>query len=139
MTTNYNLALPFYESARKFPDRLAIWADGREFTYKEVLEDVVRVAGWICSGGTPPKRVGILASRSLEAYEGVLGTLWSGAAYVPINPHTPEDRLIRILQMTELDAMVADQAGLDLLSNRVLECSPGRILCGAGAKPPQSA
>jgi len=139
MTTNYNLALPFYESARKFPDRLAIWADGREFTYKEVLEDVVRVAGWMCSGGTPPKRVGILASRSLEAYEGVLGTLWSGAAYVPINPHTPEDRLIRILKMANFDALIAEQDGLDLLSDDVLKHAPKRILYGAGASPSQGA
>jgi non-ribosomal peptide synthetase component F len=69
----------------------------------------------------------------------VLGTLWSGEAYVPISPHTPEERLIRILQMTQLDALIVDQAGLDLLSDRVLECAPRRILFGAGAKPLRNA
>jgi amino acid adenylation domain-containing protein len=58
---------------------------------------------------------------------------------VPITPNTPEDRLVRILQQIKLDALIADQAGLDVLSRRLLECGPARILCGAGAKPPQSA
>jgi amino acid adenylation domain-containing protein len=38
--------------------------------------------------------------------------------------------------MTNLDALIVDQAGMDLLSDRVLECAPRRILFGAGAKPP---
>lgn len=74
----------------------------------------------------------------MEAYAGVLGTLWSGAAYVPINPHTPEDRIIRILQQAKLDALIADQAGLDLLSATVLESAPDRILFGPNARPSQS-
>jgi D-alanine--poly(phosphoribitol) ligase subunit 1 len=69
----------------------------------------------------------------------VLGTLWSGEAYVPINPRTPEDRLIRILEVTHLDALVVDDAGLNLLSSRVLESAPGRILYGAGTRPSERA
>jgi amino acid adenylation domain-containing protein len=140
MTSNFNLAQPFYENSLKNPGGVALFVDEMRLTYGDLANLARRVSGWLgreSRGGLG--KVGILASRSLEAYAGVLGTLWSGAAYVPINPHTPEDRLIRILQMTELDALVADQAGLDLLSNRVLECAPGRILCGAGAKPPQNA
>ncbi len=80
-----------------------------------------------------------LPARTLEAYAGVLGTLWSGAAYVPIKPDTPEDRVIRILQQTKLDALIVDQAGLNRLSNHVLENAPKRILFGPDAKPAQSA
>jgi non-ribosomal peptide synthetase component F len=61
------------------------------------------------------------------------------AAYVPIKPDTPEDRVIRILKQTKLDAPIADQAGLNMLSDRVLESAPTRILFGPEAKPPQRA
>ncbi len=44
-----------------------------------------------------------------------------------------------ILQQTNLDALIADQAGLDLLSDRVLESAPRRILFGPGAKPSRRA
>jgi acyl-CoA synthetase (AMP-forming)/AMP-acid ligase II len=138
--TNYNLALPFYENSVTNSHNLALFVGGTRFSYGE-LGDLARcISGWLgLKDGEVSGRVGILASRTVEAYAGVLGTLWSGEAFVPINPHTPEDRLIRILQMANPDALIVDQAGLDLLTDRVLECARGRILVGAGAKPPRNA
>jgi amino acid adenylation domain-containing protein len=52
---------------------------------------------------------------------------------VPVNPATPEDRLIRILEMAQLDALIADAAGLNMLTDRVLAHAPRKILCGPGA------
>jgi D-alanine--poly(phosphoribitol) ligase subunit 1 len=138
--TNYNLALPFFENSSTNPQALALFVGETRYSYGELASLARRISGWLSLKTVKTSgMVGILASRSLEAYAGVLGTLWSGAAYVPINPNTPEDRLIRILQQTNLDALIADQAGLDLLSERVLEQAPIRILFGAGAKPPQRA
>ncbi len=140
MTSTFNLAQPFYENSVTNSQALALFVGEMRFSYGELANLARRISGWLgLKSGKVSGKVGILASRTLEAYAGVLGTVWSGAAYVPINPRTPEDRLIRILQMMELDALIADQAGLDLLSDRVLECAPSRILFGAGAKPSQSA
>jgi D-alanine--poly(phosphoribitol) ligase subunit 1 len=136
---NYNLALPFYKNAVTNSQALALFVGGERFSYGELAGLARRISGWLClKRGEVSGRVGILASRSVEAYAGVLGTLWSGAAYVPINPQTPEDRLIRILQMANADALIVDQAGLNLLSDRVLESAPGRILFGPDVTPPRS-
>ena len=137
---NYNLALPFYENSTTNPEAVALFLDRANFSYRELATLAQRIAGWLeLERGPVSGRVGILASRTVEAYAGVLGTLWSGAAYVPINPQTPEDRLVRILQMTRLDALITDQAGLDLLSDRVLESAPRRILFGPDSQPPANA
>jgi D-alanine--poly(phosphoribitol) ligase subunit 1 len=137
---NYNLALPFYENSVRNPQALALFAGDSRYSYSELANLARRISGWLGrKAGERSDRVGILASRTIEAYAGVLGTLWSGAAYVPIKPDTPEDRVIRILQQTKLDALIADQAGLNILSNRVLESAPTRILFGPDARPPQSA
>jgi amino acid adenylation domain-containing protein len=134
--TNYNLAIPFYENSVKNPESLALYVGGKRYSYAELGDLARRISGWLCQKtGDVSGTVGIIASRTAEAYAGVLGTLWSGKAYVPINPHTPEDRLIRILQQTKLDALIADRAGLDLLSDHVLESAPRRILFGPGAGP----
>jgi amino acid adenylation domain-containing protein len=136
---NYNLAQPFYESATKHPANLALFVGDRRFTYEQLANSARQIAGWLGrQPGAASGKVGILASRTVEAYAGILGTLWSGAAYVPINPHTPENRLIRILKMTNLDALIVDQAGLELLSRKVMECAPDRILIGSDGTPPQS-
>ena len=138
--TNYNLALPFYANFVARPESPALFVGGERFSYAELGNLARRISGWLRRNtGEVSGRVGILASRTWEAYAGLLGTLWSGEAYVPINPRTPEDRLIHILQVTKLDALVVDQAGMDLLSNRVLESAPRRILFGAGTGPSPSA
>jgi amino acid adenylation domain-containing protein len=138
--TNYNLALPFYENSIANPHALALLVGETQFTYGALGNLARRISGWLgMKTGGGSGKVGILASRTIEAYAGVLGTLWSGAAYVPITPNTPEDRLIRILQQTKLDALIVDQAGLELLSDKVLASAPRRILFGNSAKPPQSA
>jgi amino acid adenylation domain-containing protein len=59
--------------------------------------------------------VGILASRTLETYAGILGACWVGAAYVPINPKLPLPRLKSILDRAGLEALVVDAAGASRL------------------------
>lgn len=129
---NYNLALPFYENALREPRAVALVVDEKRISYGELAGLARQIAGWLHRA--PTRTVGILASRSLETYAGVLGTLWSGAAYVPITPNIPEDRLIRILQLTRMDALIVDPAGAELLTESVLKEAPKRILHGAEAK-----
>lgn len=125
---NFNLALPFYRQSLKNPSRLALSSE-RELSYSELASVVRSIAGWLhADGPRPPKRVGILASRSVEACAGVLGACWAGASYVPISLKAPEERLLSIVALSELDALVTDVKGAKLLSPRLLEALPPRVL-----------
>lgn len=135
---NYNLAKPFYESARRHPDRCAIHANGKELLYRDVLNQVLAVAGWLRSQGPAPKRVGILASRSADACVGILATAWVGATYVPINIALPEIGLLEILKRSGLDALVADKAGSPLLTTKLLAACPATILARRDSVPGKS-
>ena len=120
-----NLSLPFYNNAKKHPERLALSVNQRDFTYGDLADVTERIAGWLQEQSVGDvKLVGILASRSWVAYAGLLGACWAGAAYVPLNPDWPEQRLMRILETIELDALVVDDRGLKLLSAQVLNQSP---------------
>ena len=133
---NLNLAVPFYNNAKNDPGRLALSVNQRDFSYGELLELTERVAGWLREGATDElNRVGILASRSWVAYAGLLGTCWEGAAYVPLNPDWPEQRLLKVLETTKLDSLVVDDRGLKLLSPQVLSWSPRRILAASRSTP----
>ena len=124
-----NLTLSFCNHARSHPERLALSVSQRDFSYGELAEIVERIAAWLQSRpASDVKLVGILASRSLAAYAGLLGSCWAGAAYVPLNPEWPEQRLLSILRTTELDALVVDDRGLKLLSSQVLQAGPKHIL-----------
>src|SRR5579871_2653102 len=102
---NYNVALPFFESAQKYPEKLALFADGKSYTYGELLDRVLQAASWLSAGGLP-RRVGILGSRSAEACIGVLASTWLGAAYLPISLKQPELGIIGLLKRSGLDALI---------------------------------
>src|SRR5581483_8124773 len=130
----FNVAAPFYRQSRIRPDALALAVGEARLSYGELASLASGISRQLTSSTASPRKIGILASRSIEAYAGVLGALWSGAAYVPINPKTPEERLLRILEITRLDALIVDAAGAKCLSARVLEHAPRLIL--AGSIPP---
>jgi len=126
---NFNIALPFYENAKRSPERLALSVDERDLTYGELAALSKRIAARLEQGPAfEAKRVGILASRSWVAYAGILGACWAGAAYVPLQPNWPEQRLLRILEAIELDALVVDDWGLKLLTAQALHHCPKHIL-----------
>lgn len=130
---NYNVALPFFESAQKYPDRLALYADGENTSYRQLLDQVVRVAGWLrCGEEGSPKRVGILGSRSAGACIGILAAGWVGAAYVPISLKQPELAIAGLLKRSGLGALIADRTGSEMLTPSVLEHAPAKILVIGG-------
>jgi amino acid adenylation domain-containing protein len=131
---NYNIAQPFFESAQKYPERLALFADGESYSYRELLDRVVRVADWLASGDEgPPQRVGIFGSRSAEACIGILAAAWVGAAYVPISLKQPELGVVALLKRSGLGALIADRAGSQMLTPRVLEEASAKILAARAA------
>ena len=126
---NLNLANGFYESSVRSPANLALSVGKWQLTYSQLRQLLQPVAAWLRqSTQVAAPRVGILASRSLATYTGILGTCWAGGTYVPISPKLPEDRLIQLLHCIRADALIVDSASLPLLTNRVLRHCPKFLL-----------
>lgn len=125
----YNLAYPFSESACSCPENLALAVGDAQWSYAALREQVQPVARWLRThsrSGAP--LVGVLASRSLETYIGVLGACWAGGTYIPLSPKYPEERLLQHFERIALDALVVDSAGAALLTDRVLSRGPANVL-----------
>jgi len=128
---NFNLAHPVYEHGRNNGSRLAVSVGGDDLSYAELSALAQRTARWLTAGPSrSPGFVGVLASRSVEAYVGVLGACWAGDAYVPLNPQLPEQRLAQLLRIIQPVALVVDEAGRKALSGCAREACPPRILSG---------
>jgi D-alanine--poly(phosphoribitol) ligase subunit 1 len=134
---DFNLAAPFFRHARESGSRLALSVAGVDLTYSELASLAGRVARWLAAGpARAPGFVGILASRSVEAYAGVLGTAWAGDAYVPINPKLPAERLAQLLRIIQPVALVVDQQGRDALTDVAFDAAPPRVLSRLADLPP---
>ncbi|MGD3109817.1 amino acid adenylation domain-containing protein, partial [Streptomyces sp. YGL11-2] len=76
------------------PDAVAVVCGDRCLTFRELAESARRLAACLGRLGADPElSVGVFVEPSLELMTGVWGILFAGAAYLPLSPEYPEDRL----------------------------------------------
>ena len=99
------------EQAARTPDAIAVVEPGTELTYRQLTQRANGLARQLRQLGAGPEcRVAILADRSAESIVGVLGILAAGAAYVPLDPTYPDDRLAYVLNDAAVLALIAPTA-----------------------------
>ncbi|WP_285588392.1 amino acid adenylation domain-containing protein [Herbidospora sp. NBRC 101105] len=99
--------------ATRTPDAVAVVGEHR-LTYRELVEQADAVAGRLRRAGVRPgDLVAISAARSERLVAGVLGIWRAGAAYLPLDPAYPAERLGYVLADSGASALLAD-AGSDL-------------------------
>ncbi|MEU6075489.1 amino acid adenylation domain-containing protein [Micromonospora sp. NPDC047074] len=88
----------FREQARRTPDSIAVTGPGGALTYAELDERVDRLAHHLRTLGAGPQTlVGVCLDRRVELVVALLAALRAGAAYLPLDPGQPADRLRYIL------------------------------------------
>src|SRR5204862_3201970 len=82
------------EQARRTPEQTALVFEGTHLTYRALNERANRLAAHLINLGVGPEQlVGIHLRRSLDLAIAALAALKAGAAYVPLDPAFPAERL----------------------------------------------
>nr|WP_104789760.1 non-ribosomal peptide synthetase [Streptomyces sp. QL37]PPQ60335.1 non-ribosomal peptide synthetase [Streptomyces sp. QL37] len=91
------------------PDAVAVSGAGERLTYRQLDELSAGLAGALTGAGTGAEEgVGILMGRSTALVTASLAALRAGAAYVPLDPSWPAERLTRVAEVATLRALVVD-------------------------------
>ena len=116
----------FLRGARADPEAVALRIGRESFTYRRLHERALALAGELLARGGErrPRRVGLLAARSEQAYAGVLAAGYAQAAVVPLNPDFPAERTRQMIAAAELDALLVDEHGLAVVPE-LAEVLPG--------------
>jgi amino acid adenylation domain-containing protein len=119
----------FAAQAARTPGATALISGEESLTYAELDRRAGRLARRLVSlGAGPEARVGIALGRTPELIVGLLAILEAGAAYVPLDPAYPRERLALILE----DAQEGTTSPILLTSSVLLDRLPafaGQVLC----------
>ncbi|MDP4099934.1 MAG: non-ribosomal peptide synthetase DhbF [Bacillota bacterium] len=89
----------FEKQAALRPDAIAVVYENQELSYAELNERANRLARMLISEGVGPEQfVALALPRSLEMAVGLLAVLKAGAAYLPLDPDYPADRIAFMLK-----------------------------------------
>ncbi|MFE6921332.1 amino acid adenylation domain-containing protein [Nocardia sp. NPDC057663] len=110
------------ESVRRFPDRVAVTGGGRTMTYRMLDGASAGIAARLREAGVGPgSLVGLCAERGPDLVAGLLGIHRAGAAYLPLDPTHPADRLSRVVSGARPALVLTQESLIDRLGT----CLPG--------------
>ena len=89
----------FEAQVRRSPDAVAVRCDGRSLSYGELNARANRLARALRQRGVGRNDlVGLAVERSTELAVGILAILKAGAAYLPLDPDYPRERLTFLIE-----------------------------------------
>lgn len=89
-----SIPVVFAVQVERAPETVALVCRDRSWTYRELDQITNRIAHLLAGNGAGPGEVvGLLVPRSGEAIIGLLAILKTGAAYLPIDPAHPDERI----------------------------------------------
>ncbi|MEU8988360.1 amino acid adenylation domain-containing protein, partial [Streptomyces sp. NPDC048558] len=103
----------FATQVARTPDAPAVLAGGESLTYRQLDRRSNALAAELIERGAGPGRlVAVMLPRSVDLLVALFGVLKSGAAYVPVDPAYPAERIAVILQDSAPALAVTAEAGL---------------------------
>ncbi|HXM57227.1 MAG TPA: amino acid adenylation domain-containing protein [Candidatus Dormibacteraeota bacterium] len=100
----------FEAQAARRPEALAVRQGERRLSYRELDASADRLAGRLRSLGVGPEaRVGIWLERSPDVVVAQLAVLKAGAAFVPLDPDHPAERVAAVLADSGIQVAITER------------------------------
>ncbi|BAL88452.1 putative NRPS [Actinoplanes missouriensis 431] len=125
------------EQARRHPDAVAVRFEDQELTYRQLQERVeVLTAALRRRGVGRGDRIAVCVDRGPDLVAALLAVLACGAAYLPLDPHHPDQRLRHVLDDAAPSLVVTDGPAMFAGGLPVLVLLPGEEPVPAGEAEP---
>lgn len=98
------------QHAAQHPDHLCLLGGSAPLSYIETNQRANRVANYLLQAGVLPEdRVIIMMDRSPNMVLAIIGTLKSGACYVPVDPDYPAERIRHMVEDSQAKFIITDR------------------------------
>ncbi len=97
----------FERQVRLTPDRMAVVFEADSLSFNECNQRANQIAHYLRSRGISiGSRVGIYIGRSVHTLPAILGVMKAGAAYVPMDPIYPAERILHIVEDSDVNVVL---------------------------------
>jgi len=107
----------FEKQVAKTPSQIAVCYRECKLSYGELNQRANQLAHYLKRQGVGlESRVGVCLGRSLDALVAVLGVFKAGAAYIPLDPEYPAERLLYMVADSQVKLLLAGKDNIEKLA-----------------------
>lgn len=126
----------FFENAKAYPKKEAIWCDGKRMTYAQLSDFVSRYANFLLKHGVKYKDIiGVPMNNSIESVALIMAAACIGAGLAPINPTLPIDAIKAAFNTGNVRHIIARRSFFRQMQEAGEALPEGCILCLDGDAP----
>lgn len=105
-------------SAELYADRTAFADSKRKITYRELIEAVRSAAQFILNNDPRRKPVVIITQRDIESAVLMLGAIYSGSVYIPMDSSYSDEKILSVLDKAGSNMVVCQERDRRFFSTR---------------------
>ena len=111
-----------------YSDNIAVSLDEKKISYSELNLKALSVSQAIKNNKLNYQNIGLVGQRNFSAYYGLLGIIYSGSTYVPINNKFTDNKIIKIFIQTTIKTLVGDFKSLQKIKTAIIQSNVETII-----------
>ena len=116
-----NVLWSLEQTEKKYADRVAVIDERGELTWRELVKIAQLIGIALSRRVQPGNPVPVLLEKSPVTLATMLGIVYAGCFYVPVNPMNPAERLKKIMEKLKPKVIISDAKGREQLATTGME------------------
>ena len=117
----FNFAKKIFEHKFNYPDLVALEIEGRAISYEELVDNAMAIAAMLYEFGAKGETIGLVGQRKPSSYMGLLGIIFSGCNFTPINPKYNLSKIKSIIDGSKVRILVGDYDDINRLDRSIID------------------
>ena len=118
-----SLANLIFNNTKDYRDLIAINCQGQTITYSDLNTKSLKLASLITDYGFSKETVAIIGKKKISSYVAILGTLYAGCNYTPLNDSYNITKTKNILDITNAKIIIGESSSLEKLEKKGIDFS----------------
>ena len=110
------IGLKLFEKMNSFGDSTALRLSDETMSYKVLNRRSLQLASLIENINLSSNSIGIIGQRNFSVYIGIVGSVFSGHTYIPINTKYTHATILKIIEDSGIELLIGDFSSLKCLS-----------------------